>query len=222
MFVVKLFDPLVIGNLTLKNRIVMPPMANDLADAEGRVTDRLITHYTRRAPGVGLVIVEYSYVSRDCKLSSRQLGIYDDTLLNGRASLVKSIHAGGTPVCIQITHAGPRAPSSICGSQPIGPSAIPARESDEVPRELEKPEIRHLVGLFGEAAGRARKAGFDAVEVHGAHGYLLNQFTSPLSNRRTDGYGGSFESRIRFPLEIVAEVRKVVGPDSRTLSLGRI
>lgn len=213
MFVVKLFDPLVIGNLTLKNRIVMPPMANDLADAEGRVTNRLIAHYTRRAPGVGLVIVEHSYVSRDGKLSSRQLGIYDNTLLNGLASLVKSIHVSGTPVCIQITHAGRKARSSICGSQPIGPSAIPAGESDEVPRELEEREIQHLVALFGEAAGRARKAGFDAVEVHGAHGYLLNQFTSPLSNRRTDGYGGSFEGRIRFPLEIVAEVRKVVESD---------
>jgi 2,4-dienoyl-CoA reductase-like NADH-dependent reductase (Old Yellow Enzyme family) len=213
LFVAKLFDPLVIGNLTLKNRIVMPPMANDLADAEGRVTDRLIAHYTRRAPGVGLVIVEHSYVSRDGKLSSRQLGIYDDTLLNGLASLVKSIHASGTPVCIQITHAGRMARSSICGNQPIGPSAIAAGESYEVPRELEEHEIQGLVRLFGEAAGRARKAGFDAVEVHGAHGYLLNQFTSPLSNRRTDGYGGSFEGRIRFPLEIVEEVRKAVGSD---------
>jgi len=124
-----LFEPLNAGRLTLKNRIVMPPMANDLASEEGEVSEALITHYKRRAQGVGLVIVEHSYVSRDGKLSSRQLGIHDDALLNGLATLVKSIHANGTPVCIQINHAGRKARSSICGNQPIGPSAIAAGES---------------------------------------------------------------------------------------------
>jgi len=208
-----LFEPLNAGRLTLKNRIVMPPMANDLASAEGEVSEALITHYKRRAQGVGLVIVEHSYVSRDGKLSSRQLGIHDDALLNGLATLVKSIHANGTPVCIQINHAGRKARSSICGNQPIGPSAIAAGESYEVPRELEEHEIQRLVRLFGEAAQRARRSGFDAVEIHGAHGFLLNQFASPLSNTRTDGYGGSFENRIRFPLKVVEEVRRTVESD---------
>ena len=212
MFVAKLFDPLVIGILTLKNRIVMPPMANDLADTEGRVTDRLIAHYTRRAR-VGLVIVEHSYFTPDGKASSNQLGIHDDAMINGLTKLTESIHAKGTPVCIQVNHAGRKARSSICGDQPIGPSAIAAGESYEVPRELEEHEIQRLVRLFGEAAQRARRSGFDAVEIHGAHGFLLNEFASPLSNTRTDGYGGSFENRIRFPLEIVAEVRRTVGSD---------
>jgi 2,4-dienoyl-CoA reductase-like NADH-dependent reductase (Old Yellow Enzyme family) len=166
---------------------------------------------------VGLVIVEHSYVAKAGKLSSKQLGIYDDALIKGLSNLAESIHARGTPVCIQITHAGRRANSSICGSQPIAPSAIRASESDEVPRELEKHEIEGLVRLYGEAARRACKAGFDAVEIHGAHGYLLNQFASPLSNRRTDEYGGPFENRIRFPLEVVEEVRKVVGSDTPLL-----
>jgi len=213
----KLLDPLSIGGLSLKNRIVMPPMANNLATTKGEVTQTLIAHYTRRATGVGLVIVEHSYVAKDGKLSSKQLGIYDDALIKGLSNLAKSIHAKGTPVCIQITHAGRRANSSICGSQPVAPSAIRASESDEVPRELEKHEIQGLVRLYGEAARRACKAGFDAVEIHGAHGYLLNQFASPLSNRRTDEYGGPFENRTRFPLEVVERVRKVVGSDTPLL-----
>jgi 2,4-dienoyl-CoA reductase-like NADH-dependent reductase (Old Yellow Enzyme family) len=163
------------------------------------------------------VIVEHSYIAKGGKLSSRQLGIYEDALIKGLADLAESIHAKGTPVCIQITHAGRRANSSICGSQPVAPSAIPASGSDEVPRELEKHEIHSLVRLFGEAARRAFKAGFDGVEVHGAHGFLLNQFTSSLSNRRTDEYGGSFENRIRFPLEVVEEARKAVESDSLLL-----
>jgi 2,4-dienoyl-CoA reductase-like NADH-dependent reductase (Old Yellow Enzyme family) len=208
-----LFDPLVVGRLRLKNRIVIPPMANDLATTRGEVTPALIEHYARRAPGVGLVIVEHSYVAKVGKMSKKQLGIYEDALIKGLAGLVEAIHAKGTPVCIQITHAGRMATRSICGGQPVAPSGIAASDSGEAPRELEKHEIRRLVGLFGDAARRASKARFDAVEVHGAHGYLLNQFTSPLSNRRSDEYGGSFENRIRFPLEVVVEVRKALGSD---------
>jgi len=208
-----LLDPLIVGRLRFKNRIVMPPMANDLASTGGEVTEPLISHYTRRAAGVGLVIVEHSYIAKEGKLSSNQLGIYDDALIKGLTSLAESIRARGTPICIQINHAGRRASSRICGSPPVAPSASAASDSDEVPRELAKHEIRHLVELFGEAARRACKAGFDAVEVHGAHGFLLNQFTSPLSNKRADDYGSSFENRIRFPLEVVEEVRKVVGSD---------
>jgi NADPH2 dehydrogenase len=217
MPVPKLLDPLTVGGLSLKNRIVMPPMANDLATTKGEVTQPLIAHYTRRAAGVGLVVVEHSYIAKDGKRSSRQLGIYDDALIKGLADLAQSIHAKGTPVCIQITHAGRRGNRSICGSQPVAPSAMSASDSDEVPRELEKQEIQSLVRLFGEAARRAHKAGFEGVEVHGAHGYLLNQFTSPLSNRRTDEYGGSFENRIRFPLEVVEEARKALGSNSSLL-----
>jgi 2,4-dienoyl-CoA reductase-like NADH-dependent reductase (Old Yellow Enzyme family) len=209
----KLFDPLIIGNLTLKNRIVMPPMANGLADTEGRVTDPLIAHYTRRAPGVGLVIVEHSYFTPEGKASSNQLGIHEDAMINGLRKLTESIHAKGTPVCIQINHSGRKGSRAISGVEPVAPSAIPSEGSGIVLRELDRHEIENLVHLFGEAASRARKAEFDAVEVHGAHGYLLNQFVSPLTNRRTDEYGDSFDGRIRFSLEVVTEVRKVVGSD---------
>jgi len=209
----KLFEPLRVGNLTLKNRIVMPPMANDLADAQGRVTDQLIAHYARRAAGVGLVIVEHSYFTLEGKASLRQLGIHSDAMIDGLTKLVESIHANGTPVCIQINHAGREGSRAVSGLEPVAPSAVPTDGSAVIPRELERREIRNLLRLFGEAARRALVSGFDAVEVHGAHGYLLNQFTSPLSNRRSDEYGGSFEGRIRFPLEAVAEVRRVVGPD---------
>jgi 2,4-dienoyl-CoA reductase-like NADH-dependent reductase (Old Yellow Enzyme family) len=186
-------------------------MANGLADAEGRVTDPLIAHYTRRAAGVGLVIVEHSYFTPEGKASSNQLGIHDDAMIDGLTKLAESIHSSGTPVCIQINHSGREGSRAISGVEPVAPSVVPTGGSGVIPRELERHEIHHLVRLFGEAARRARKAGFDAVEVHGAHGYLLNQFASPLTNRRTDEYGGSFEDRIRFPLEIVAEVRKAVG-----------
>ena len=209
----KLFDPLTIGNLTLKNRIVMPPMANGLADTEGTMTDQLIAHYTRRAPGVGLVIVEHSYIAPEGMASPNQLGIHDDAMINGLTNLSESIHASETPVCIQINHSGREGSPAISAVERVAPSAVPSNRSGVIPRELERNEIQDLVRLFGEAARRARKARFDAVEVHGAHGYLLNQFTSPLTNRRTDEYGGSFEGRIRFPLEVVAEVRKVVGSD---------
>ena len=213
----KLFDPLVIGDLTLKNRIVMPPMANDLADARGRVTDPLVEHYSRRAAGVGLVIVEHSYFSLEGKASLKQLGIHDDAMINGLAKLAESIHAKGTPVCIELNHSGCEGNRDVSGLQPVAPSAVPTDDPSMVPRELERHEIENLVRLFGEAARRARKAGFDAVELHGAHGYLLNQFTSPLTNRRNDDYGGSLEGRFRFPLEAVTEVRRVVGSDFAVL-----
>jgi len=211
--VARLFDPLIIGNVALKNRIVMAPMANELADVQGRVTDPLIAHYTRRAPGVGLVIVEHSYFTPEGKASLKQLGIHDDAMVNGLTKLAESIHGQGTAVCIEVNHSGSEGSRDVSGVEPIAPSAVPTDKSGDVPRELERHEIEDLVRLFGEAARRARKAGFDAVELHGAHGYLLNQFTSPLTNRRNDEYGGSFEGRIRFPLEAVTEVRRVVGSD---------
>lgn len=209
----RLFDPLLVGSLRLRNRIVMPPMANGLADETGRVTSPLIEHYTRRAPGVGLVIVEHSYFTPEGKASPNQLGIHNDSMITGLSKLADSIHAEGTPVCIQINHSGREGSYETSGVEPVAPSPIPLDSSGVVPRELGSHEIQDLIRLFGEAAGRAREAGFDAVEVHGAHGYLLNQFTSPVTNKRTDEYGGSFDGRIRLPLEIVAEIRKVVGPD---------
>ena len=202
---VGLLDPLEVKGLMLKNRIVMPPMHTGLATTEGAVTDRLVQHYVSRSEALALVVIEHSYVSLTGKLSDRQLGIHDDGLVSGLERLSSSIHATGTPVVVQINHAGRSASVDLTGMQPLAPSR------SESARELLVEEIEALTEAFTAAAERAIKAGFDGVEVHGAHGFLLNQFFSPLANRRRDEYGGSLEKRMRFPLEVVRNVRKRIG-----------
>ena len=202
---VSLLDPLEIKGLTLKNRIVMPPMHTGLATTGGAVTDELIEHYTRRSKALGLLIIEHSYVSLDGRLSERQLGTYDDRLLLGLEKLSSSVHAIGTPVVIQINHAGASSSMEITGTRPVAPS--PSGDA----LELRVDEIEALTKAFAVAAERAMRAGFDGVEVHGAHGFLLNQFFSPLTNRRRDKYGGSLENRMRFPLEVFERVKERVG-----------
>lgn len=202
---VSLLDPIEIKGLTLKNRIVMPPMHTGLATADGAVTDRLIEHYVQRSKALGLLIVEHSYVSLDGKLSEKQLGIYDDELVSDLERLPSSIHAMGTPVVIQISHAGRTANKEITGMPPVAPSPF----GDA--RALQNEEVEALAEAFATAAGRAMRAGFDGVEVHGAHGFLLNQFFSPLANRRGDQYGGSLENRMRFPLDVIEKVKERIG-----------
>ncbi|UCE43800.1 MAG: NADH:flavin oxidoreductase [Candidatus Bathyarchaeota archaeon] len=206
-----LLDPIEIGLLRLKNRIVMPPMATGLATTEGAVTDELIKHYVRRAKALGLLIIEHSYVERRGKLSSQQLGIFHDNLIPGLIKLTARVHAAGTPIAMQINHAGRVTTSEICGAQPVAPSPISHSEEHETPRALSKEEIEGLVEAFGYAARRAVESGFDAVEIHGAHGFLLNQFFSPLSNKRGDEYGGRLEDRMRFPLQVVNRVKRKIG-----------
>jgi len=200
-----LLDPLEVKGLTLKNRIVMPPMQTSLATTEGAVTDNLIEHYVRRSKALGLLIIEHSYVSPDGRLSERQLGIYADGLVPGLEKLSRSVHATGTPVVIQINHAGRNASMEITGMKPVAPS--PSGNA----RKLRSEEIEALAEAFAMAAERAMRAGFDGVEVHEAHGFLLNQFLSPITNRRHDKYGGSLENRMRFPLEVVERVKEKVG-----------
>jgi len=188
-------------------------MASELATRSGGVTEALVAHYKSRCRPVGLVIVEHSYIHPIGKLSERQLGIHSDNLVAGLSRLVEAVHEEGTPIAIQINHAGRKTNSRICGAQPVAPSQIPDLESRETPRELTANEIQSMVRGFGLAAGRAVKAGFDAVEIHGAHGFLLSQFCSPLTNRRNDRYGGVLENRMRFPLEVASEVLSKVGQD---------
>ena len=200
-----LLDPLKVKGLALKNRIVMPPMHTGFATTEGAVTENHVKHYVRRSKALGLLIVEHSYVSLEGKLGERQVGIYGDSLVPGLEKLSSSVHATGTPVVIQINHAGRVASREVTGRQPVAPSR------DGNARELKVEEIEALTEIFVKAADRAMRAGFDGVEVHGAHGFLLNQFYSPLTNRRRDNYGGPLENRIRFPLEVVERVREKVG-----------
>lgn len=207
----RLSDPLTVKGITLRNRIVMPPMQTQLATSRGEVTDKLVEHYTRRAVGPGLIIVEHSYVVPEGKLTENQLGIYDDRFIEGLTRLVRSVHEKGTPIAIQINHAGRLASSKIIGMQPVAPSPVPASPTAETPREFSGEEIETVVDRFVLAAERAVAAGFDAVEVHGAHGFLLNQFCSPLANQRTDRYGSSLDGRMNLSIQIVTEIRKKVG-----------
>lgn len=207
-----LHDPLITDKIELKNRIVMPPMANDLSSPEGEVTDRHIEHYKARAQAdVGLIIVEHSYIVPEGKMSVNQLGIHTDELIPGLTRLPKSIREAGAKSAIQLTHAGANTTSAVCGCQPSGPSNIPVPGREEKPRPLEREEISTLVEAYRQAARRAREAGFDSIEIHGAHGFLLNEFVSPHTNRRSDEYGGSLENRLRFPLDVITAVRQQVG-----------
>jgi len=189
----------------------MPPMATELATEEGHVTDELIEHYVNRCKYLGLLIIEHSYVSIEGKISPRQLGIYNDKLIDGLKQLVNEVHKYMKPVVIQINHGGGKASSKITGIKPIAPSPIMVPGGVEEPKEMTLEDIERVLEAFEKAAKRAIEAGFDGVEIHGAHGFLLNQFTSPITNKRLDAYGRTMEGRFRFPLEVVEKVRKVIG-----------
>jgi 2,4-dienoyl-CoA reductase-like NADH-dependent reductase (Old Yellow Enzyme family)/thioredoxin reductase len=206
-----LFSPLSIGRLRLRNRIVMPPMGNRYPTFGGKVTDRLIRYYVERAQGgVGLIIVQFANVTLEGRSSHYPLGIWHDDQIPGLRRLAQAIHEAGVPVAIQLAHVGAMGVSAITGTQPVGPSPVPCFNR-EVPRELSVGEIHALVEAFAQAARRAVEAGYDAVELHMAHGYLLQEFLSPLSNRRRDEYGSDLNGRLRFPLEVLRRVREVVG-----------
>ncbi len=206
-----LLAPIQIGPLELLNRLVMPPMATRMATADGEVTQPLIEHYRKRAPGVGLVIVEHSYVMPSGQSSPGQLGCYKDALTPGLKRLAEAIQGEGARIALQINHGGIKALANEALKAPAGPSPAVPPVSTVPTRELAVDEIKEIVQAFGQAARRAREAGFNAVEVHGAHGYINNQFLSPLRNNRIDAYGGSFKKRLRFTLEVVNEARKQVG-----------
>jgi len=200
-----LLDSLKIGKLLLRNHIVMPPMYTGFATAKGEVTEELINHYVRRCRALGLLIIEHSYVAVEGKLSEKQLGVYNKNLIPGLLKLSNRVQATGTRVILQISHAGRRTSSNVTGIKPVSSSAT----GDA--RKLEIDEINGFVKTFAQAAEWGIKAGFDGIEIHGAHGFLLNQFTSPLTNHRVDKYGGILENRLRFPLEVVREVKKKIG-----------
>jgi len=209
-----LFAPGHIGPLALKNRIIMAPMEKNLAGPDGSVTQRYIDYVVERARGgAALINLESMYVDPVGRNHVYQLGIHDDRLLPGYRRLIEAAHAHGALVAAEIQFAGRETSSAITGFQPVAPSPVPCAvlAGGEVPRGLTVPEIRRIVARFAEAADRAARAGFDLVEVHGAHGYLVGQFLSPFSNRRTDAYGGDPERRMRFPLEVVAAVREALG-----------
>ena len=211
-----LLTPARIGHVEIRNRIVMPPMTTRLADERGCVTDHTINYYMARVRGgVGLVTVEMASPTRAGRHRRRELGIYDDCFLPGLTRLTTAIHAGGAKASIQLGHGGGHTRTDICDETPIAPSAIPYQvfeitNETIIPKEMTLDDIGFTIAGFAAAAVRAEKAGFDCVEIHAAHGYLISQFLNPFENRRTDIYGGSPENRARFGLEVLAAVRAAV------------
>lgn len=207
-----LFSPISIGTLPLRNRIVMPAMHLHYTP-EGFVTEKLIAFYAERAAGgAGLLLV--GGCSIDIYSAGKQIiGLNDDCFIPGLKRLTDAIHAQGACIGAQLYHAGRYAHSILIGRQAIAPSPLASRFTKEVPREMTIDDIRSVIAAYAAAAVRARAAGFDAVEVLASAGYIIPQFLSPITNQRTDAYGGSLEQRMRFGLEIAEAVRAAVGPD---------
>ena len=205
---VKAFSPIAWGKLQLKNRIVMAPMCMYSADEHGFVLPFHFAHYTARAyGGVAMVITEATSVEARGRISTQDLGIYDDRHVVGLKKLVDEVHVAGSLIAIQLAHAGRK-----CGVKThtsIAPSAVTFSQDYTVPAAMTIADIQEVIHSFREAARRAQLSGFDGIEIHGAHGYLINQFLSPLSNLRQDSYGGSLEKRVRFLKEIIQAVRVV-------------
>ncbi|MER6332115.1 NADH:flavin oxidoreductase/NADH oxidase [Streptomyces sp. NPDC001034] len=221
-----LFEPITLREVTIPNRVWMPPMCQYSADPEGPLAgapnDWHFAHYGARATGgTGLIVVEATAVSPEGRISPYDLGLWNDTQVAAFRRITRFLAAQGTVPAVQLAHSGrkgsterpwkggaPVGPEGH-GWQPLAPSPLPFADGHPVPTELTVDQIRDIVGQFAAAARRALDAGFEIVEIHGAHGYLVNEFLSPHSNHRTDAYGGSYENRVRLALEIVDAVREV-------------
>lgn len=212
-------QPLKIGSkLQLKNRLVMPPMDTEKATVHGAVTDDMLDYYQARFEGghIGLVITEHSYISQQGKANMNQLSAAGDELIDSMAKLTKLAHQNDIKIIAQINHSGSMGVADITGCEIVAPSPVlnPGRKVEGAPpRELAADGILCIEEDFVKAAQRVKAAGFDGVEIHCAHSYLLNQFYSPLTNTRTDNYGGNLRNRLRILLEIVEKVRAAVGPE---------
>lgn len=204
----KLFTPFTIKNLTLKNRIVMSPMCMySCMNEDGKVTNWHKLHYPTRAVGqVGLIMVEATAVTPQGRITNQDLGIWSDEHIEGLREVVELCKEHGAKIGIQLAHAGRK---SMTDGPIIAPSPLAFNEKMKVPEEMSLNQIKETITAFKEAAIRAKKAGFDLIEIHAAHGYLINEFLSPLTNRRQDAYGGDAERRYQFLKEIIDEVKEV-------------
>jgi len=198
--------------MEVRNRFVVPPMGTNFANPDGSVSKQLIDYLAARSKGgYGLIIVEVTAIDPLGKAIPWQPGIWDDKFVPGWKELVDEVHKYGAKIVVQLHHAGRQTTHEVIGSQPVAPSPIPCPVDREIPRELTTEEVYDLIEKFGDAAVRARDAGFDGVEVHGAHGYLIAQFMSAYSNKRIDEFGGDLTSRMKFPVDIVKNIRAKVG-----------
>ena len=209
-----IFEPFTIKHMTVKNRIVMTPMGTNYGEQNGEMSFLHINYYEQRAKGgTGLLIVENASVdSPQGSNGTTQLRIDQDNYIPRLFKLCETVHKHGSCIAIQINHAGASAQSARINMQPVSASDVPSKAGGEIPRPLEKDEIMHIVKKYGEAAKRAQIAGFYAVEIHAGHSYLISQFLSPLTNKRTDEFGGSLENRARLAKLVIEEVRRQVGP----------
>ncbi len=209
-----LFERTTINGMTLRNRMVRSATWEGMCEESGRPTERLIDYYRTLAQGgVGLIISGYAFVRREGKQLPGKMGIHTDEFSDAYESLFKAVHDGGGKIAVQLVHAGGQTDSNNAGRRPLAPSAVKVDQFPEVPEELSRDEILDIISAFADGARRAKDWGADGVQLHGAHGYLISQFLSPLTNRRTDAYGGSIENRNRFLLEIYDRVREAVGAD---------
>jgi len=214
----KLFEPTTINSMPLQNRLVRSATWEGMCEPDGRPTEKVVNWYRDLAQGgTGLIITGYAFVRPEGKQLPGKMGIHTDAFANDYEKMTGAVHDAGGKVALQIVHAGGETDANTAGRQPLAPSAVKVDQFPEMPIELSKDEISDIVTAFGEGALRAKAWGFDAVQLHGAHGFLINQFLSPLTNRRTDEYGGSIENRCRFMLEVYRKVRETVGADCPVL-----
>ncbi len=209
-----LFDAVSIGPVSLKNRFVRSATWEGMCDATGASTDKLVDYYrTLAGGGIGLLISGYTYVREDGKQFPGKMGLYSDALLPPLQELTDAVHQAGSRIFCQLVHAGGQTSAKMIGTQPLAPSAVEFPSYGDLPREMTLGEISEVIDAFRAAALRAKQAGFDGVQLHGAHGYLINQFLSPLTNQRTDRYGGTLENRQRLLEDVYTAVRTAVGSD---------
>ncbi|OOM72678.1 NADH oxidase [Clostridium puniceum] len=203
--------------LALNNRLVFPPMATSKSEGNGEVSNGILDYYDEKSQGgyVSLFIIEHSFITLQGRASKGQLSVADDSNVEGLKKLAEIIHKNGSKAIMQINHAGSATNRDITeGYENVGPSPIVnPLKSTGVPKELSKEEIKEIIKNFKDAAKRSKDAGFDGVEIHSAHGYLLNQFYSPLTNKRTDEYGSDVLGRIKIHLEVIEAVKEAVGTD---------
>ena len=212
----QLFSAFNLKNLTLRNRIVMPPMCMYSAE-NGLANEWHQIHYgTRAVGGVGLIIVEATAVQPVGRISDNDLGLWNDEQKNAFEKIVKTVKDNGASIGIQLAHAGRK--SEVSNDLPIAPTSLAFSDKYKEPKKMTVKEIQNVIKSFKESARRADAVGFDAIEIHGAHGYLINQFLSPLTNKRKDEYGGSLEKRMRFLKEVISSVKEV-WPNEKVLML---
>ncbi len=205
--------------MTLNNRFVRSATWEGMCEKNGRPTARLASYYRELAIGdVGLIITGYTFVRPDGKQMPGKMGIHTEDFSADMLRLTQAVHNEGGRICIQLVHAGGQTTTETAGRRPLAPSAVEVEQFPEKPQEMSKVDIDEIVTAFGDAARRAKECGFDAIQFHAAHGYLINQFLSPLTNKRTDEYGGPVANRCRFLLEVYRRVRFAVGPDFPVLA----